>query len=124
MSQQNKNIQEKIKEFREKFVLKGSVIQNAENLESWLSSTLSSVDKEVREATFKEVENRIKILQEELKPLTDEYDIEYKIWFEGNKAPHREKLLKEYESGAKGLRLYALQIKIVELERLMKSWLP
>jgi hypothetical protein len=47
-----------------------------------------------------------------LKPLNDEYNQEYSYWQKGIKSDTREKLLKEYENGAKGNKMFSLQEKI------------
>jgi hypothetical protein len=63
---------------------------------------------------------RIASIEQKILPLKQEYDHEYKMWFtHGIKTPAREKLLKEYETGAKGNQLFSLQEKKEVLESLL-----
>lgn len=54
----------------------------------------------------------IKDMQAKYAPLKKEYDDEYRLWFTGHRNPKRMAILKEYEDGAKGNRLFSLQEKI------------
>jgi len=56
--------------------------------------------------------NRLKI---QIFPLEKEYNTEYGLWHRGIKTPSREKLLKEYEDGAKGNRLFSMSEKVEAL---------
>jgi hypothetical protein len=66
----------------------------------------STRDAELRE----KVEGMISEIESSIKPLREEYDAEYRLWFVLKlQTPEREKLLKEYENGAKGNRMFSLQ---------------
>ena len=70
----------------------------------------------------KQIQDRIKILENKLEPLKKEYNFEYKLWFKSgsdNKTEARKKLLEEYENGAKGNMLFSLNERIIELKDLL-----
>ena len=75
----------------------------------------------VLERVRERLEKQIKLFEEEVKPLREEYDSEYRLWFDGVKNEKRKRLLKEYENGAKGNHKFRLEIQIEILSGLLSK---
>lgn len=69
------------------------------------------------------INTTIDLLSQRLRPLQEEYDREYRLWFDGIRTDKRRRLLKEYEEGAKGNIKFSLQERIDELKLLKSKYL-